>query len=549
MKNIIYSLLFILLAQSVFAKNTIDQPNFVFILTDDHRYDVLGCTGNEIVKTPNIDQLAEDGVLFTNAHVTSAICTPSRISILLSQYERKHGVNFNSGTSVNNDAWKQSYPMVLRKNGYYTGYIGKNHSPIGRNGYESKVMEKSFDYWYAGHEHLGFYPKERHSIFKGAKHDTQVEVLEEGMMDFFSNEHRLDGALHFINERPEDQPFCLNICFNLPHGASLKTMQQRPTDSVIYRSLFRDMEMPTPKNYVAKADIVNPKLPTSIHFAEERQTGYNYVDNLETLEENSIRYFQAVTGVDGLVGELLRTLESKGLDKNTIIIIASDHGIFWGEYGLGGKSLCYEICTHIPMIMYNPMLKKGKDNNELVQSIDIAPTLLDYAGVQMPEAFQGKSLRPILEGKEKSVRQYLYTENLWSTHFGNPRCESVQDKEWKYIRYYANNNQRASDRISVAKMLDINVNRMLYGMHDPDIVQYRTYVEGPLNGEEVVYEELYHLSVDPMESTNLASDVAYLDKLEELRKAWKNEITKARGEGKPEVFRYTVDSKAEVKAE
>ena len=118
-----------------------EKPNFIFILTDDHRYDLLGSTGNEIIKTPHLDQLAEDGILFKNAHVTSAICTPSRVSIFLSQFERKHAVNFNSGTSVSDEAWKESYPVVLKNNGYYTGYIGKNHAPIGKGGYESGVME------------------------------------------------------------------------------------------------------------------------------------------------------------------------------------------------------------------------------------------------------------------------------------------------------------------------------------------------------------------------------------------------------------------------
>jgi arylsulfatase A-like enzyme len=137
--------------QEIYAQNkSTERPNIIFILTDDHRYDLLGCTGNEIIQTPHLDKLAADGILFTNAHVTSAICTPSRASIFLSQFERKHGVNFNSGTSVSADAWGDSYPVVLRKNGYYTGYIGKNHVPIGVGGYKSGNMEASFDYWYAG---------------------------------------------------------------------------------------------------------------------------------------------------------------------------------------------------------------------------------------------------------------------------------------------------------------------------------------------------------------------------------------------------------------
>lgn len=117
-------LFFVLLICTAFCKAQ-DKPNIVFILTDDQSYDLLGCTGNTIVQTPNIDKLADNGVLFTNAHVTSAICTPSRISILLSQFERKHGVNFNSGTSVSDVAWQNSYPVVMRNNGYYTGWVAR----------------------------------------------------------------------------------------------------------------------------------------------------------------------------------------------------------------------------------------------------------------------------------------------------------------------------------------------------------------------------------------------------------------------------------------
>ena len=113
------------------------KPNIIFVLTDDHNYRFLGCNGNDIIKTPQFDKLAAEGVRFTNAHVTSAICTPSRVSMFLSQFEQKHGVNFNSGTSVSPEAWSDSYPMQLRGHGYYTGYIGKNHAPIGDGGYQS----------------------------------------------------------------------------------------------------------------------------------------------------------------------------------------------------------------------------------------------------------------------------------------------------------------------------------------------------------------------------------------------------------------------------
>lgn len=525
-----------------------EQPNFIFILTDDQQYGLMGCTGNNIVQTPNLDKLASEGVLFTNAHITSAICTPSRASILTSQFERKHGINFNSGTSMSEEGWDNTYPVVMRENGYYTGWIGKNHVPVGEGGYKSGLMEKSFDYWYAGHGHLSFYPKNIHQIFKGAKSDTQAEVIAEGIQDFLSNEEKLKGAVNFLDHRPSEKPFMLSVSFNLPHGNGTSTMKQKTTDDEIYRTLYRDQEITLPENYVAKADIKNPKLPLEIHHTEDRQSSYDWVDTPEAYKERTIRQMQAMTGIDRLVGQLRETLKKQKIDKNTIIIFTSDHGLFGGQFGLGGKALCYEVTTHVPMIIYNPKAKKKnrkRTSNALVQTIDAAPTMLSMAGISIPNSYQGKDLLHLLRQEERSVRPYLYTENLWSTSFGNPRCESVQDMEWKYIRYYKNENASAIQQMETAKALGIPVKNMLYGVHDKQIAQYRSFVEGPLKGETVVYEELFNLQKDPQETTNLASDASRSELLEKMRAVWEKEITYARGNEAPKVLRYTVDSQSE----
>ncbi|MEP3210551.1 MAG: sulfatase-like hydrolase/transferase [Maribacter sp.] len=525
-----------------------EQPNFIFILTDDQQYGLMGCTGNSIVQTPNLDKLASDGVLFTNAHVTSAICTPSRASILTSQFERKHGINFNSGTSMSIEGWNTSYPVVMRKNGYFTGWIGKNHVPVGEGGYSSGLMEKSFDYWYAGHGHLSFYPKSIHEIFKGAKSDTQVEVIAEGIKDFLSNEETLEGAVKFLDQRPPDKPFMLSVSFNLPHGNGTSSMQLKPSDDEIYRSLYRDQEIPLPKNYIAKVDITTPKLPLEIHHSKDRQTSYNWVDTPRGYRERTVRQMQAMTGIDRLIGQLRRMLKKQQLDKNTIIVFTSDHGLFGGQFGLGGKALCYEITTHVPLLIFDPkasMSSRRKSSDALVQSIDIAPTLLAMAGIPIPNSYQGKDLSGLLRQEENSVRSYLYTENLWSTSFGNPRCEAVQNMEWKYIRYYKNENPSALQQIETAKTLGIPIKNMLYGVHDQQIVQYRLFIEGPVHGEVPLYEELFHLKKDPDETINLASDQAYLDVLQKMRYVWSKEIAYARGAEPPKVLRYTVDSEAE----
>ncbi|WP_146534428.1 sulfatase-like hydrolase/transferase [Rubripirellula reticaptiva] len=526
---------------------TSNRPNFVFVLTDDQSYGMMGCDGNEITQTPNIDQLAKDGIYFDRAYVTSAICTPSRISILLSQFERKHGVNFNSGTSVAPEAWKKSYPVVMRSNGYYTGYVGKNHAPIGDGGYTSGLMDKSFDYFYAGHGHIKFYPKDHHDIFMSAKDDTQIEIVGESATDFLSNEHRLEGAIRFLNSRPTDKPFCLSICLNLPHDAGTSTMQMRNSDDEIYKTLYRDISIPLPKNYVAKKDITTPKLPADVLKTEERQTGYNWVDEPKDLTERMTRQMQALTGIDRMIGDIRSKLAAEGIDKNTIIIFSSDHGQFQGQQGLGGKALCYEQTTHVPMIIFNPAAAEtaqGHRRSQLVQSIDIAPTMLDYAGIKTPDEFQGKSLRSLIDGNGDAVHQYIFTENLWSTHFGNPRIEAVQDKRWKYIRYYKNQNFPASVKVRTAKELNIPVNAMLYAVHDDGIAVYRHYAESSLAGEAAVYEELYDIENDPAELNNLIDRDHHTDVLQRLKKAWNQKLIEARGKGVPKVLRYTADNGA-----
>ncbi|WP_440876031.1 sulfatase-like hydrolase/transferase [Thalassotalea sp. PLHSN55] len=521
------------------------QPNIILILTDDQPYGYLSVTGNKIAQTPNIDQLANKGMLFTNAHVTSAICTPSRVSILLSQYERKHGVNFNSGTAVSKNSWENSYPMLMKKAGYFTGWVGKNHVPLGENGYKSGIIENSFDYWYASQGHMKFYPKDSFPIFKEAENDTQLEIVSEGISDFMdTNEHKFERAITFLDARPKDKPFMLSINLNLPHGAGAREMAQRDSDDDIYKSLFRDRDIPLPKHYVAKDDITTPKLSAELLHAEDRQVGYSYVNEEDTVKEMLIRQNQAMVGIDRLVKNLRDELKAHNVDDNTIIIFSSDHGLFMGEHGLGGKAFCYEKATHVPLIIYDPRKKPtNATNNALVQSIDIAPTILAYAGVKSPKSYQGEDLTGFYQGQKQTKRQYSFSENLWSNHFGNPRCESIQNDEWKYIRYYENNNLSANKKVKFGKKLGMKTGSVLYGQHDNDIFEYREFVEGPLNGEPAVFEELYHLSNDPEELTNLATSAQHKAMLNKLRKDWMTKLKSARGQGAPDVVRYTVDSK------
>ena len=507
-----------------------ERPNIIFLLTDDQRADTLGCMGNRVIETPHLDQLARDGVLFEKASVTSAICTPSRISYFLGQYERRHGVNFNSGTVVSEKAWRNSYPELVKRAGYYTGYVGKNHAPVGEGGYDSGRIEQTFDYWYAAHGHIGFYPKRQAKnpeVFHNAVAHTQVELLGEGVDNFlFPQQSFLKAAKRFLDERPRDRPFCLSVCFNVPHGSSTSRMEMLPSDPDLYRTKYRDQleEISLSPNYVAKRDVVHPKLPRDVLQAHYRQTGYDYVDRPDEMLERKVRTYQTVTGVDRFVGNLRKRLTELGLAENTVLIFSSDHGIMQGEFGLGGKALNYERCLHVPMIVCDPRVPpsaKGQRRKELVQSIDVAPTILDLAGVDTCATMQGRSLTALIENQPTNWREYAFAENLWSNRFGNPRIESVRDQRWKYLRYFENDQSVYDRRLTGAA---------LYVVTERQAIAYQNWRSATIEGEKPVYEELYDLENDPHETTNLIAVPAHAELLEKMRAKCQELVLAARGE-------------------
>ncbi|MEN8790613.1 MAG: sulfatase [Lentimonas sp.] len=508
------------------AKVSAHKPNIIFILTDDHRADHVGFMGNEVVKTPHLDKLAAQGHVFENAYVTSSICTPSRACYMLGQYERKHGLNFNSGTSISREAWAKSYPVILRGNGYFTGYVGKNHLPVGEKGYFTGLMDRSFDYWYAGHHHISFYPKEKHAIFDNAELDTQTEVLDEGIQAFLdpdSNEAFIKNAVSFLQSRNKDQPFCLSISLNLPHGSSTGTMRQQESDRTLYTEAYRGLQdtIPLVPNYTPKVEIKEPKLPADLLLTQIRQYNYDFVNTPKAVRERTIRTYQAVTGIDIMIGKLRATLEKQGLADNTILIFSSDHGIFFGEHGLGGKSLCYEVTLKVPFIIYDPRLPQGKRTNDLVLSIDVAPTILAMAGIEIPDTMQGADIGPLLRGEKVDWRDIAFGENLWSNIFGNPRCETIRTKDYRYIRYFKNDNL---ERRQNTKPKD------LYTVPGYMAEDYRASLTSTIEGEPIVYEELFNTAKDPYEAVNLVNDPNYADTLQELRTKCAEAVAKAKGD-------------------
>lgn len=494
------------LAQKVEAQET-KRPNIVVVLADDMRWDYLGAMGaNDIIQTPNLDKLAAEGTLFSNAFVTSAICTPSRTSILTGMYERKHGVTFGSNSVMTEEAWGNTYPMLLRKSGYYTGWVGKNHTPIGKTdkgvGYTSGVMEESFDYWRAGHGHLSFYPKNVHEIFSDAKADNQIDIIQEAIDEFLSVDEAMETSKSFLRTRPEDQPFCLLINFNVPHSNSTNSMKQLPGDPALYRTGYRDQldQLTLPTNYIPFDSIQTPKLPVNVYNGEYLPS-YDWVKSKESLNENQIRTLETVTGMDQVVGNIIQELEAQGVLDNTIIVFTSDHGILHGEFGLGGKTLLYDVDLKIPLVIYAPGLDQQQVVDELSLNIDLGPTLLDMAGVAIPEEMQGKSLKPLIENKDVAWRTDFFSENMFMEQ-NYPRTESVRTKDWKYIRYFS----KEKDQHHILSLIS------------------------PILGEQPIYEEFYDLKNDPNEENNLAGEAGSQELLEVFRKRCTELLKEAKGD-------------------
>ena len=483
------------------------QPNIIYILGDDHRAEQLACAGHPMVQTPNLDRLAAEGVRFDRAFCTSPLCTPSRVSHYLGQWERRHGINFNSESSLDPRAWVNSFPMRLKEAGYHVAWVGKNHVPAGRGGYDSGYFEEVFDYWYGNHGHSGFYPKEQARdgrIYRNAAADTQIEIFEEGAQNYLEPcKAFTDSCDQPLEHRPEDQPFCLCLTFNLPHAYGAGNMQLRPSDDAIYRTLYRDRfnDVPIPPTYVPFTGLETPRLPPHVYNGVYLPS-YDYVRMERTLRERRIREYQTITGMDRMLGNLRETLERKGLSEDTVIVFSTDHGIHHGEHGLGGKSFLYEEDLNIPLIVYDPRLPaaaRGQTREEMVVVPDLAPTMLELAGVSIPDGMQGSSLCPLLRGETPDWRQDFFAEQLMDIQ-NYPRSECVRSAEWKYIRYF----RRTEDPSQK-------------GPFRGTLDDYTTCLLSTLRDEQPVYEELFHLAEDPYEEHNLAGEPGCRDQLDRMR--------------------------------
>jgi arylsulfatase A-like enzyme len=386
---------------------TVRRPNIVFLLTDDQRWDSLGCAGNKIIQTPNIDAVAKDGVQFRNMFVTTAICAVSRASIFTGQYERTHGIS-DFATPFTPAQFSRTYPALLRAAGYRTGFIGK---------------------WGVGN----VMPKDEFDYFRGFPGQGNYVVRDGGVEKHLTNV-MADQAIEFLNAGPANQPFCLSISFKAPHAQD-EAMRQYLFDPAL-RELYRDVTIPVSET---ATDEYFRELPQSLRDSEgHRRWGWRFAT--PTAYQDAVKgYYRLITGVDRAVGQIRRALEESGKADNTMIVYTSDNGYFLGERGLADKWFMFEESIRVPLVVYDPRIpsrERGAARTEMALNIDLAPTLLDCAGIAAPASMQGRSLLPLIHGESNTPwREEWYYSHLFE-HPQIPKSEGVGTSEWKYVSFF-----------------------------------------------------------------------------------------------------------------
>ncbi|GAA4818025.1 sulfatase [Litoribaculum gwangyangense] len=451
MKNV-FVLLFVF-SCSVFSQSkSFDskRPNIVFILSDDHATNAISAYNDffkDIAPTPNIDRIANEGAILTNALCTNAICGPSRASILTGKYSHinKYYKNFQGG-NFNGSQW--TYPKALQKRGYQTALVGKWHLASEPQG---------FDYYkyHIDHGEQGVYWNPTYS-------ENGIAVKEEG----YATNLTTDFALNWLEQTNKETPFCLLLQYKAPHR------EWAPDKK--YEDLWENQDLPYPDtfndNYIGREQTAGDTHMT-MDFFNRRDMKMNPPDTLtpkevrkwldygnnpgeivtpnDSLSGEALKrwkyqtyikdYLATIKSVDENIGRVLNYLKENGLEENTIVIYASDQGFFLGEHGWFDKRFMYEESLRMPFLIRYPKLIKPKTVvKDIVSNIDMAPTLLDMAGIPVPNEIQGKSFYQNLKGKtpknwRQSMYYHYYEYPFWhhvQPHYG------IRTERYKLIHFY-----------------------------------------------------------------------------------------------------------------
>jgi arylsulfatase A-like enzyme len=397
------------------------KPNIIFLLADDLRWDSIAHLSKLGLKTPNLDELAKKSVRLTKSYNTTAICMASRAIYVSGLNEFSTGTNFTHG-DMSHDTWQQSYPALLKKNGYFTGFLGKfGFHVLDEHGKKGKVavIRNDFDYWGAW---LG------QGSYQIAKNPTAEAWIE----NFNNKKEHTTHALGLMGEdfikkaKASGKPFNLSVSFKAPHTPYI--IDKR------YKDIYKEQKFAKPENFG-----LDDNAPKQALSGRPEQIGSKWLKNYN---EAMYNYHSLVYGVDQAVGRILNALEENGVSDNTVVIFAGDNGHFNGSKGLGGKLYAYQEGTLSPTMIYDPRRKSTSEfetSDVLSGSIDIAPTILSLAQVPLPEKIQGKSLLPVLATeKSKQTGDMLHDSLLLMHVWGEASAQSlaVVTPTHKYIHWF-----------------------------------------------------------------------------------------------------------------
>jgi len=434
------------------------QPNIIFIMSDDHATQALSCYGSRLIETPNLDQLAADGMLFNKAFVTNSICAPSRAVILTGKHSHLNGVPNNHATF---DSGQVTFPKILQENGYRTAMIGKWHL---------KSQPTGFDYWNVLPGQGDYYnPRFINNGSDTTYHGYVTDIIT-------------DLSLDWLLSRKGKEPFLLMVHNKAPHRNWMPGFK--------HLDVFDDVEFPQPASfqddYSGREHLHQQKLTVANHMdmvydlkipcdtcPEEDVNKWargEYNRQLMTMDaeqvgswnkgyeqeilhyasssfnENELKnwkyqrylqdYLRCILSVDENVGRIMKYLDQHGMAKNTIVVYTSDQGFFLGEHGLFDKRYMYEESLRTPlMVRYPDGIEPGLVCHELVQNLDIAPTILELTGADIPDDMQGQSLQPLFNSPANADWRDAIYYQFFESGWGVPQHYGIRTKSHKLIHF------------------------------------------------------------------------------------------------------------------